>query len=70
MINVLQIFQLRFAFQLLIPSVHFSTEYFATGKIEKNQVESLAERKSMSVQEIEKWMSPVLAYDLDNVNAS
>ena len=42
---------------------HPQAQYFATGKIEKDQVESLAERKGMSVQEIERWMSPVLAYE-------
>lgn len=42
---------------------HPQAEYFNTGKIEKDQVESLAERKGWSVQEIERWMSPVLAYE-------
>ena len=42
---------------------HPESSYFPTGKIEKDQVESLAERKGVSVQEIERWMSPVLAYE-------
>lgn len=42
---------------------HPQAEYFNTGKIEKDQVESLAQRKGVSVQEIERWMSPVLAYE-------
>lgn len=42
---------------------HPQAEYFNTGKIEKDQVESLALRKGWSVQEIERWMSPVLAYE-------
>jgi 5-methyltetrahydrofolate--homocysteine methyltransferase len=42
---------------------HPQAEYFNTGKIEKDQVESLAQRKGQSVQEIERWMSPVLAYE-------
>ncbi|HSX51156.1 MAG TPA: vitamin B12 dependent-methionine synthase activation domain-containing protein, partial [Cellvibrio sp.] len=42
---------------------HPESEYFNTGKIEKDQVESLAERKGVSVQEIERWLSPVLAYE-------
>jgi 5-methyltetrahydrofolate--homocysteine methyltransferase len=42
---------------------HPQAEYFNTGKIEKDQVESLAQRKGISVQEIERWMSPVLAYE-------
>ena len=42
---------------------HPESVYFPTGKIEKDQVESLAERKGMSVQELERWLSPVLAYE-------
>ena len=42
---------------------HPESTYFPTGKIEKDQVESLAERKGMSVQELERWLSPVLAYE-------
>lgn len=42
---------------------HPESKYFATGKINKDQVESLAERKSMSVEIMEKWLSPVLSYD-------
>jgi 5-methyltetrahydrofolate--homocysteine methyltransferase len=41
---------------------HPQAEYFNTGKIEKDQVESLAQRKGVSVQEIERWLSPVLSY--------
>jgi 5-methyltetrahydrofolate--homocysteine methyltransferase len=44
---------------------HPESSYFPTGKIEKDQVESLAERKGWSVQEIERWLSPVLAYEPD-----
>ena len=42
---------------------HPESSYFPTGKIEKDQVESLAERKGWSVEEIERWMSPALAYE-------
>jgi 5-methyltetrahydrofolate--homocysteine methyltransferase len=42
---------------------HPEAKYFNTDKIEKDQVESLAQRKGVSVQEIERWMSPVLAYE-------
>ncbi len=42
---------------------HPESEYFNTGKIEQDQVESLAERKGVSVQEVERWLSPVLAYE-------
>lgn len=42
---------------------HPESEYFAIGKIEKDQVESLAERKGMDIAELEKWLSPVLGYE-------
>nr|WP_324259094.1 methionine synthase [Cellvibrio fontiphilus] len=42
---------------------HPEAKYFNTDKIEKDQVESLAQRKGVSVQEIERWLSPVLAYE-------
>lgn len=38
------------------------SQYFAVGKIGKDQVESLAARKDMSVEELERWLSPVLNY--------
>ena len=41
---------------------HPDSKYFGIGKVTKDQIESLAERKGMSVQEIEKWMGPYLAY--------
>ena len=42
---------------------HPESRYFATGKIEKDQVESLAERKGVTVQQLERWLQPVLGYD-------
>ncbi|MBL4826795.1 MAG: methionine synthase [Spongiibacteraceae bacterium] len=42
---------------------HPQSSYFATGKIGKDQVENLAQRKNMSVEELERWLSPVLNYD-------
>ncbi|MDO3386354.1 methionine synthase [Gilvimarinus sp. SDUM040013] len=42
---------------------HPESEYFAIGKIEKDQVESLAERKGMSIVDMERWLSPVLGYE-------
>ena len=41
---------------------HPESSYFATGKISKDQVKSLAERKGLSVSEMERWLSPVLDY--------
>lgn len=42
---------------------HPQARYFATGKILKDQVESLAERKGIDVAQMERDLSPVLAYD-------
>ena len=42
---------------------HPDARYFAVGKIDKDQVESYAERKNMSLAEAEKWLSPNLGYD-------
>ncbi|MEM7102103.1 MAG: methionine synthase [Bacteroidota bacterium] len=39
------------------------SKYFTIGKIGKDQVENYAKRKSMTVQEAEKWLAPVLNYD-------
>lgn len=38
------------------------SKYFGVGKIEKDQVIDYAKRKGMSVEEVEKWLSPVLEY--------
>ena len=38
------------------------SKYFAVGKLGKDQVENYAERKGMTVKEIERWLSPVLGY--------
>jgi 5-methyltetrahydrofolate--homocysteine methyltransferase len=42
---------------------HPDAKYFATGKIGKDQIESLAARKQMTIKEMERWLSPVLNYD-------
>ena len=39
-----------------------NSKYFNVGKIAKDQVEEYAVRKSMSVQNIEKWLAPILSY--------
>lgn len=44
---------------------HPESRYFATGKIGKDQVTSLAERKEMSRETLERWLSPVLSYNPD-----
>ncbi len=43
---------------------HPDSKYFNTGKIAKDQVESLAERKGMSVEEMERWLQSNLEYDV------
>ncbi|MHA8056394.1 methionine synthase [Aquirufa nivalisilvae] len=42
---------------------HPKSTYYGLGKITKDQVEDYAQRKQMSVEEIERWLSPVLNYD-------
>ncbi|MFT5033187.1 MAG: 5-methyltetrahydrofolate--homocysteine methyltransferase [Bacteroidia bacterium] len=42
---------------------HPESRYFAVGKIAKDQVESIAERKGKSLKEMERWLSPALDYD-------
>ncbi|MBZ9556666.1 MULTISPECIES: methionine synthase [unclassified Modicisalibacter] len=44
---------------------HPQSKYFSTGKITRDQVEVLAERKGMPLGELERWLSPVLGYDPD-----
>ncbi|MBA2777417.1 methionine synthase [Billgrantia kenyensis] len=42
---------------------HPQSKYFSTGKITRDQVEALAARKDMPLEELERWLSPVLSYD-------
>lgn len=42
---------------------HPKAKYFPLGKIYKDQVESYAKRKGMTIQEIERWLAPVLGYE-------
>ncbi len=42
---------------------HPESRYFAVGKINRDQVEDYAERKKMSVSEVERWLGPILGYD-------
>lgn len=41
---------------------HPEAKYFSVGKIEKDQVLDYHRRKGISVEEIEKWLSPILNY--------
>jgi len=42
---------------------HPESKYFSLGKIERDQVADYAERKAMSVAEVERWLGPNLNYD-------
>ncbi|HEX8334026.1 MAG TPA: methionine synthase [Segetibacter sp.] len=42
---------------------HPQSHYFGVGKIEKDQVEDYAKRKNMPLEEVERWLRPVLEYD-------
>jgi len=42
---------------------HPSAKYFNVGRVGRDQLESYAERKGMSIEEAERWLGPYLAYD-------
>ena len=42
---------------------HPDSRYFAVGKIDKDQVESITERKGSTIEEEERWLRPNLSYD-------
>ncbi|OIR10427.1 methionine synthase [mine drainage metagenome] len=41
---------------------HPQAQYFATGKIDKDQVADYAKRKGWTVEEAKRWLAPVLSY--------
>jgi 5-methyltetrahydrofolate--homocysteine methyltransferase len=41
---------------------HPDSKYFGLGQIGKDQIVDYAQRKAMSVEEVERWLSPVLNY--------
>ncbi len=43
---------------------HPDSRYFGVGRIGKDQLESLAERKGYTIQELEKWLAVNLNYDV------
>jgi 5-methyltetrahydrofolate--homocysteine methyltransferase len=49
---------------------HPDSKYFSVGKIARDQVESFAERKGMSVSEAERWLAPNLGYDPAKADAA
>jgi len=42
---------------------HPESRYFSLGKVDRDQVVDYAERKGMSVAEVERWLGPNLNYD-------
>ena len=42
---------------------HPESKYFNVGKISRDQVEEYASRKNMPVEEIERWLAPILGYE-------
>jgi 5-methyltetrahydrofolate--homocysteine methyltransferase len=49
---------------------HPESSYFAVGKVGRDQVEDYARRKSMSVEEAERWLAPYLAYEPADIIAA
>ncbi|MBM3902195.1 MAG: methionine synthase [Verrucomicrobia bacterium] len=45
---------------------HPDSKYFAVGKLDKDQVADLAQRKGRPVSEMERWLGPWLNYDPGN----
>jgi 5-methyltetrahydrofolate--homocysteine methyltransferase len=45
---------------------HPDSKYFAVGKIERDQIDSYAQRKGMTAEEAEKWLQPYLNYNPDS----
>ena len=43
---------------------HPQSHYFGVGKIERDQVEDYAKRKGWSVAECERWLAPILNYNV------
>ena len=43
---------------------HPESKYFGLGEIAKDQIEDYADRKNMSVEEVERWLAPLLNYDV------
>jgi len=43
---------------------HPDSKYFGIGKIEKDQVTDYATRKHMGIEDVERWLRPVLEYDI------
>ena len=49
---------------------HPDSKYFSVGKIARDQVESFAKRKGISLSEAERWLAPNLGYDPSKADAA
>ena len=49
---------------------HPDARYFSVGQVSRDQVESYAGRKGMSIREAERWLAPNIGYDRDAANAA
>jgi len=46
---------------------HPQAKYFSVGKLKHDQIQDYAKRKDMEVSVVERWLSPNLGYDPENV---
>ncbi|NNE59393.1 MAG: methionine synthase [Woeseia sp.] len=49
---------------------HPESRYFAVGQIDRDQVESIAQRKGWEVAEVERWLAPNLGYEPAKADAA
>ncbi len=49
---------------------HPDARYFSVGNVDRDQVESYADRNGITVAEAEKWLAPNLGYDPSAANAA
>jgi 5-methyltetrahydrofolate--homocysteine methyltransferase len=49
---------------------HPDARYFSVGKIDRDQLESYADRKGMSIAEAERWLAPNLGYEPGEADAA
>jgi len=41
---------------------HPKAHYFSVGKINRDQVEDYAKRKNKTIEEMERWLAPIIGY--------
>jgi len=42
---------------------HPEVRYFGVGKLARDQITDYARRKDLAVEEVERWLAPVLGYN-------